>query len=546
MSARRPMRGQHGTATATVTPRVLNLSRRSSAGGRPTRGAGRAQQPRPAPTKPVVNLGALFEMERRVRGLESAPASPPPRPCSRPARPPPQQEEEEDGGEREEKWRFQAEILRAECNFLRMEREVALRKLDCHRGQMEAALKTAVETLASGRKKIDGRGEAGVAAALDEGIEDLEGMMEELRVEKESGRRAMSGAGARELRRSHGRNFDRQASELRRRLEKMPSADAEHAVCKDICEIAHPVAPTPPRPAEHSSRDDHGPSANLSDVEMLRVKMEGMSNGMRERMAEYSRRLEAVAGAGSDSNTRCQSRKCGGRHSRKPSACSQRSWSGSSSASNNGNAAAAFRHNGPSVASEKHQQQQQKVVAEDCKLMGSGSCCDCKEIVGRIMKQVRAESEQWTEMQEMLEQVRLEMQELQSSRDTWQRRAIASDISLGSLNSQMLEWKQRAQASEQHAEDLQKKVTELQGKLHTFKSHFPAPSLPSRAWSEACKMENPRAAKAQHHHRSPQDCGKEKEKHVLICRVKHSPSVIPRRSPLKEIGNISLPRQWQR
>jgi hypothetical protein len=40
-------------------------------------------------------------------------------------------------------------------------------------------------------------------------------------------------------------------------------------------------------------------------------------------------------------------------------------------------------------------------------------------------------------MQEMLEQVRLEMQELQSSRDTWQRRAIASDISLGSLNSQV-------------------------------------------------------------------------------------------------------------
>jgi hypothetical protein len=120
-----------------------------------------------------------------------------------------------------------------------------------------------------GRKKIDGRGEAGVAAALDEGIEDLEGMMEALRVDKETGRRAMSGAGARELRRSHGRNFDRQASSLRRRLEKMPSADAEHAVCKDIREIAHP---TPPRPAEHSSRDDHGPSANLSDVRNARVR----------------------------------------------------------------------------------------------------------------------------------------------------------------------------------------------------------------------------------------------------------------------------------
>ena len=139
MSARRAAKGQHAAAT----PRIinLNLARRSGGGGRPGRGAGRAQH-RPAP-QPSVNLGALFEMERRVRGLESAPASPPP-PCSRaPAR------SQEDDGEQEEKWRFQAEILRAECNFLRMEREVALRKLDRHRGQMEAALKSAVETLVS-------------------------------------------------------------------------------------------------------------------------------------------------------------------------------------------------------------------------------------------------------------------------------------------------------------------------------------------------------------------------------------------------------------
>jgi len=53
------------------------------------------------------------------------------------------------------------------------------------------------------------------------------------------------------------------------------------------------------------------------------------------------------------------------------------------------------------------------------------------------MEQVKAESDQWTEMQDMLEQVRLEMQELQSSRDTWQHRAMASDISLRSLNSQV-------------------------------------------------------------------------------------------------------------
>ena len=60
-----------------------------------------------------------------MRGLESAPPSPAPASQS-----------QEDAEEREEKWQFQAEILYVECNFLRMEREVALRKLDRHRGQM--------------------------------------------------------------------------------------------------------------------------------------------------------------------------------------------------------------------------------------------------------------------------------------------------------------------------------------------------------------------------------------------------------------------------
>nr|AWA44898.1 hypothetical protein SS16G14_000005 [Saccharum spontaneum] len=531
MSARRAAKSQHAAAT----PRIisLNLARRSG-GGRPSRGAGRAQ-PRPPP--PPVNLGALFEMERRVRGLESAPASPPP--CSRAA-----PRSQEDAEEQEEKWRFQAEILRAECNFLRMEREVALRKLDRHRGQMEAALKSAVETLVSGRKKMDGKGDVCVAAALDEGIEDLEEMMEELRVEKESGRRAMSGV--RELQRSHGRNFDRQASSLRRRLEKMPPSDPEPCI-KDIREIALPVpVPAPPLPpAEQSDDDERVHIANTSDVEMLRMKMEGMSKGMRERMAEYSRRLEAVA---SGDNTGCQSRKCGNRHSRKASASSQRSWSGGSTAST-GNApstldAGPHGRSRQNVVPEKRQQQH-TIMAEECKLVGSSSCCDCREIVWKIMEQVKAESDQWTEMQDMLEQVRLEMQELQSSRDTWQHRAMASDISLRSLNSQILEWKNRAQASEQRVEELHRKISELESKLHTFKVHLPTPAaipIPNQnQWSDACKMENPRAKP---HHQRSQESGKEEiKKHVLICRVKHSPSsVLPKRSPFQEIGNISLPR----
>ena len=112
---------------------------------------------------------------------------------------------------------------------------------------------------------------------------------------------------------------------------------------------------------------------------------------------------------------------------------------------------------------------------------------------------------------------------------------------------QILEWKNRAQVSEQRVEELQMKISELQSKLHTFKAHFPTPAaIPSQdQWSEACKMENPRTKPP---HQRSQECGKEEKKHVLICRVKHSPSsVIPKRSPFQEIGNITLPRQqrWE-
>jgi hypothetical protein len=56
----------------------------------------------------------------------------------------------------------------------------------------------------------------------------------------------------------------------------------------------------------------------------------------------------------------------------------------------------------------------EQIMSGECKLVRSASCCDCREIMWKIMEQVKAESDQWTEMQDMLEQVRLEMQELQS------------------------------------------------------------------------------------------------------------------------------------
>lgn len=59
----------------------------------------------------------------------------------------------------------------------------------------------------------------------------------------------------------------------------------------------------------------------------------------------------------------------------------------------------------------------------------------CKAIMQRIVEQVRAETEQWSQMQEMLGLVRDEMEELQTSRDFWEDRALESDYQIQSLKS---------------------------------------------------------------------------------------------------------------
>lgn len=106
-------------------PVILNLPRR----WRQTRAS--------APPKPGLcrNLGDLLDEERSARPPEPAPS------CS--------SGESVGVSGAEDGWRFQAEILRAECNFLRMEREVAQRKLERNRAQMEDALKSAMESLVS-------------------------------------------------------------------------------------------------------------------------------------------------------------------------------------------------------------------------------------------------------------------------------------------------------------------------------------------------------------------------------------------------------------
>ncbi|CAL9128854.1 unnamed protein product [Musa textilis] len=400
----------------------------------------------------------------------------------------------------EERWRFQAEILRAECNFLRMEREVTLRKLERNRAQMEVALKSAMETLVSGRKKIDGR--AAVGAALDEGIEELEEKLQELKLAGSSSRRRRTGGSRKPPRGSCRRNFDRQASVLRRQLEKLE----EESSVKDIREISVQAFAKKDAEAEpHEQEENATPGSSHrrrspDEVEILRRKMEGMSRGMLERMEECSCLLSANI---SSTGSRKSEWNC----------CSQNITGYTEAADKTGNAFLQIR------------QQQVEEKMEQLR-----SCCSCKEVVGRIVQQVRAESEQWSEMQGMLEQVRVEMEELRSSRDHWQRRAIASEINFHSLHARKLEWKQRARSCERKGIELQKVVKELQRELQPSKTRLlnAPPSSPLQSQLHAADSRKGRSV----------DAYKEKEKHVLVCHLK-SQNDSSRRSPLQVIDNMS-------
>ncbi|XXG46161.1 hypothetical protein AAC387_Pa02g1076 [Persea americana] len=390
-------------------------------------------------------------------------------------------------GLEDENWKFQAEILRAECNFLRMEREIALKKLERNRLQMERTLQSAVKTLVLGRKKIFEGKNLGIL--LEQEIEYLVEKLEEL--QKSSGFRDF------ELRECG--NFDRQASVLRRKLEKIEQVSEETKCVREIREMAEASLKI-----ESCNRFDKVSGSDrksrfATDVETVRRKMELLSRGMLERMEEYG-------------------------------------FSVLSSGSNSSSAASSKRMEIPEMG--KRQQ-------EVC----SGRC---KGIVRKIVEHVRAETEQWSQMQGMLGQVRDEMEELQASRDFWEDRALESDDRLQTLQSEMLEWKQKALSSENKVSELEKQISELQTELERLRTK-PVDLSSPKAPPDIRSVEPIRTSGSQR----LMDALKEKEKRVLICRLKENSysskkytdrddnrrgynwGSNPKRPPLQEIGNSS-------
>ncbi|KAE8728377.1 Myosin-related isoform 2 [Hibiscus syriacus] len=323
----------------------------------------------------------------------------------------------------EEKWRFQAEMLRAECNLLRMERKIAVKKTERRRVHMERTLKYAAQILLSGRKNIcEGKD---VNVVLLE--QQINGLMEKIeKLQKRSG--------VKDLEVEKCSNFDQKVSSLQRQIEKFGfkgTSDEEIRV-KEIRDMT---------------------DASLS----IGISSEGDDHNRNEKMPHQT------------------------------SVCSGQ----------------------------------------------------CKAIVHRIVEQIRAETEQWSQMQDMLRLVRDEMDELHASRDFWEDRAFDSNYRIQSLQSAVKEWRQRALSSEAKANELQAQIYVLRQEVERLIRERDRKVVRARITSPIYKEKQ-----------------NETEKWVLVCRLKEderrkpqtcTAGLLPiRRSPLREIGNnATLKKQQQ-
>ncbi|XP_030455270.1 uncharacterized protein LOC115676468 [Syzygium oleosum] len=435
------------------TPRILQLP------GRPRRRPPRAARTAAGESRSRDRTGkleALFDQERKFLGGGAGV------PIVLLAHPDERRERVEDGGENEyeegggggrgeavveeETWRFQAEVLRAECNLLRMEKEIALKKLDRTRINMERSLKCAIQTLIHGKKKVF-EGDSLRAVFDGEIIEHLVGKLKELRKSlkvKDFGARNCS-------------NFDEQVNVLQRRLKKLGgTSSSKDKPVNEIRKIVEASLSTDFNwGVDENGTPDHDHDHDHK-VDVLTTKMEELSKDMLlERMEEeYGSMLSAA----------------------------NRSVASSASTSK--------RSEWPSSAALICQPNQEIVSRID------GVCSGhCKSVVRRIIEQVRVETEQWSQMQEMLAQVRSEMEQLQASRDFWEDRALKSDAHMQSLCSAVQEWRQRALSSEAEANELRQRASELQEEIQRSRKE---------------------RDKARH---LPQN---ETEKRVLICRLKEN------------------------
>ncbi|XP_076915833.1 uncharacterized protein LOC143575308 [Bidens hawaiensis] len=387
-------------------------------------------------------------------------------------------------------------MLRAECKYLRMERKLAMKKLEENRVRIERTLKSILQNLALGRKKLfEGKN---IEMVLDEEMKELSDKLEELQS-------SYNGSQDHELRKC--KNFDKKALCLQRRLDKLGGLidDESNNDKSDI--ILTCKSQTEP-----------------TDMEMLERKMEGLSKGMLDRMEkEYGSIINGSAASSASTSQRIDFP-------------DQLSFSNRFS-----------------------NQLKEPLVSQETNNRCSGRC---KMLVRRIVEQVRVETEQWSQMQDMLGQLRLEMEELQTSKDFWETQALASNQEIRTLESSVGEWKEKAITYETKENNLQTEVSLVKGELEKLKKEQvkEVGSTPKKAIVSLSKQleresknrhEKVEQSKKDSH---PLSLGKQlaREKRILISRLKENrPNTSEMssdgrrkgcklvRPPFKDIGNSS-------
>ncbi|OIW05588.1 hypothetical protein TanjilG_23374 [Lupinus angustifolius] len=392
----------------------------------------------------------------------------------------------------EQKWKFQAEMLRAECNLLRMEKEIAVKKLERTRSRTQKILTSALNTLLSGRIKIcEGMD---ISMVLDEEIHELTEKLQKL--QRRSGNKDSDAT-------RNYRNFDKQVSVLQRQLKKI-GGSSDEIYLKEFQEMEKISFSIKRR----STLNHNLVASGKLNVDILRRKMEVLSKGiLLQRMEEEYNSLLF-----------------------------------SSNSSLASSASTSKRIEFQDSSSIRVPPQKEKVSHEGNRCSGH-----CKTIVQRIVEQVRAETEQWSQMQEMLGQVREEMEELQASRDFWEDQAVHSEFQIQSLHNAVQEWRQRAVSSESKAKELEAKLSMLSGELESLRKEKNA--VQGTTMSPI-----------------PPDTQNELEKRIVVCCSKENSKVTensnrnevlrnaerrpahaargvrflaPKRSPFQDIGNNS-------
>ncbi|XP_040993334.1 uncharacterized protein LOC121239982 isoform X1 [Juglans microcarpa x Juglans regia] len=391
----------------------------------------------------------------------------------------------------EEKWRFQAEMLRAECNLLRMEKEIAVKKLERSRLKMKRILRSAVQTLVSGRKKIcEGKN---VSMVLVEEIQELVEKLEKLQ----------RSSGVKDFIVRNCSNFDKQASLLQRRLERF-GATSDDICVKEIQGMAAASLSMGTSCRVEESFVSSG-KCNTLQVDILRRKMEAFSVGnLLDRMEEEYRSMPSTA---------------------------KKSVASSASSLKR----IEFSRIRPDQA---HPSSLQKTKSPEDNLC-SGRC---KDIVLRIVEQIRVETEQWSQMQEMLGQVRKEMEELEASRDFWEDRALNSDHQIQSLCSTVQEWRQKALSSESRESELRVQMSELRQELEWMRkeqnSVIRAPEIAQNAQNETQKRVL--VCRLKENHYTSNNSSREVSRDRRKAPTSSCGFVAPKRLPFQDIGNSSL------